>query len=1512
MNLTFKTALSAAAVVVMTATAVAQQRSAVGYVGTNRHRVAPTEVNATTHTAIRADIHPIGTPLRGQLHDTGVAPQARPAMKPLRILGDGTTIYGSLIYSTDASDSYGLYSFEASSYAKPTLVKGFNVDANGGGCYANGKYYFNSFVYTEEMGYTFSTLYTYDLATGETSQIINSFMQDYFDQTQIINDMTYDPTTDTFFAAGYIKEVIEEGVLERYRPAISTVDPSTGIVTPIAQTPQLIAVAVNHSGDLYGISKGASSALIRINKETGSYTEIGLTGLDTEYVQSATFDPVTDRLYWTACLSNGRTGLYEVDVNTGVAAKIYDFAANEEFAGIFIPDPSVDNAAPAAATSLTASFLNGSASGQFSAVAPSVTFGGAALTGQVTIVAKIDGNEVLNTSVAPGAKISVDATLSEGVHNFTVVASNAAGDGPRVGLSTYVGIDAPVQVGNLKVVADDNDNAVISWSAPTRGRNDGYLDASQLNYTVIRQPEGQVIAQGLTATTYTDNVTTATGRHYYTVVPFCDFREGLAADTEWGLFGVGTTVPCHFGFDTREEYDLFTVIDANNDYDPEYHWGAWMYAPEFAYSNVGEDGAAIYGYHPESDADDWLISPAFLTEAGKKYRLTFTMWTRGNSETLTVTAGSRNTIEGQEVILPTAQYKHTDKRVFTVDFTAATTGNYYVGFHITSTKKCWYLLIDDIKIDEVPDDNAPAAVANATVTPAAQGVLSAVVSFTAPTTNMAGATIASISSIKIYRGNATEAVATFDNPTPGAQLSWTDNSPVNGINTYRIVAYGAGDTAGAKAECSAWVGVDVPVAVEDLVFTSDGVHPYLTWVPPTVGINGGYVDPAQVYYVVLCNDGTSITTDYGVNEYVDTRIDGTDKQWYLQYAVWAVSTAGAGEYAVTDGQVFGDPYYTPFVESFADQTVATDPWTLHIVKGKYQLWGLYSMGYSPYCQAVDGDYGIATFSATSAGAVGDACRMITPKYCLSDFKTPMLSFCFFHSPSEDSIYGEEPFQDRLVFEVMLPDGSFEQVGDPIYVDDPTAYEGWYQYTVDLAPYRDLEWVRFSFHGIADYENDVNIDLIELFDAITDDLQVYSFNGPAHVKAGKEAYYKTTIYNAGINPASGYSVQLLRDGAVVSTVSGSTIAPDAYASFEFCMGSSLADEGKTYHYSVKVVYDPDVDLTNNVSSTVDTSITSPDVPEVHTLTGEVVDKNVRLSWDDANALRVLDSFEDYTSFAIDNLGDYTLVDGDGGYTYGFTDIYFENSGAPCAYMAFNPGALGLTILPEARPYSGQQVLAAFSAVDASGTAVQNDDWLISPRIFGGQTISFYAKTMMIEWGYELFDVLYSTSDRSTSVFRSIQGVTTTSGEWTRYDFTLPDAARYFAIRYCSNDCFIMFLDDLAFTQKIEETELTLTGFNVYRDGKLIAELQPTVHSFEDVVDRDGDYIYTVTAVFGDRESAPCEAFLAKVGEGGIDDITSDTDDTDATYYNLQGIRIAQPSAPGIYIRQQGNRAVKVRR
>ena len=49
--------------------------------------------------------------------------------------------------------------------------------------------------------------------------------------------------------------------------------------------------------------------------------------------------------------------------------------------------------------------------------------------------------------------------------------------------------------------------------------------------------------------------------------------------------------------------------------------------------------------------------------------------------------------------------------------------------------------------------------------------------------------------------------------------------------------------------------------------------------------------------------------------------------------------------------------------------------------------------------------------------------------------------------------------------------------------------------------------------------------------------------------------------------------------------------------------------------------------------------------------------------------------------------------------------------------------------------------------------------------------------------------------------------------------------------------------------------------------------------------------------------------------GVEDVVSDgvdADDSETEYYNLQGIRVHQPLAPGIYIRRQGNVVTKVTR
>ena len=49
----------------------------------------------------------------------------------------------------------------------------------------------------------------------------------------------------------------------------------------------------------------------------------------------------------------------------------------------------------------------------------------------------------------------------------------------------------------------------------------------------------------------------------------------------------------------------------------------------------------------------------------------------------------------------------------------------------------------------------------------------------------------------------------------------------------------------------------------------------------------------------------------------------------------------------------------------------------------------------------------------------------------------------------------------------------------------------------------------------------------------------------------------------------------------------------------------------------------------------------------------------------------------------------------------------------------------------------------------------------------------------------------------------------------------------------------------------------------------------------------------------------------VGEGGINDIAVDSDsDCPMEYFNLQGIRVAEPQPGAVYIRRQGRTAVKV--
>ncbi|MCH5222190.1 MAG: choice-of-anchor J domain-containing protein [Muribaculaceae bacterium] len=1482
----------------LTMGAVAQKRSP-QYQGSTRS-VAPIErTKAATRQArnfaptFSKEIGRVGL-----MHDASAIARSYTTTPPMRVLGDGTTIYGSVIYSSAwRAAEYGLYTFKASS--NPEISKYMAIEsyqANGGGTYADGKYYYNSYVYDDEggWGYTFSTFCTVDLATGNITRVTQGFLDGTFDQTQITHDMTYDPTTGQIFVVSYIKETDDTGLIEYFRPAVSTLDNYTGFVTPIAKTPSFIAIAANNAGELYGISKGASSALYRINKETGECTEIGRTGLNPEYVQSATFDPITDKLYWAATELNGNSGLYEVNVSTGKAEEICRFTNNEEITGIYIPAPEVSAAAPAAVSNQTVSFIDASLSGQLKFTVPSVAYNGSTLSAPLTADVTVDGEGYATLDVTPGQAVSLDISLTEGVHGYSVQISNSIGEGPRTGYSWYVGIDGPGHVENLTLEANSEGEPVISWTAPGVGRNGGYIDPTKLTYDVVRYPEVKMVASGISATTVTDTSKFDASNVYYVVTAYCDGRQGVETSTAEGLFGSGSELPVTFNFDNIEDFELCTVIDANNDGDAQYHWGYWFYSEDYSWTSADKDNAdrpetpcVVYGYNPLGPADDWIIMPPFTAEQGKKYRVTFRMWTRGNKEKLSVTAGPTATVADQKVILAEKEYNHTNHdSFFTAEFSATTTGNCYVGFHCTSASKMYYLFVDDVTIDEVPATDAPAAVENLTVTPGAKGALTATIEFKTPTVTADGKALSSLERIDIFRGNDNNVIHSFESPATGADLSWTDTEAVQGFNTYRVVAVNASG-AGEKAVETAYVGYDLPTAPTEVSLEDYDGHPVLRWIAPETGQNGGYINPDELIYRIIRSDNVIMSTRATGTEFVDMTLDPKKQQYFVYYQIEPISAAGIGDYALSNHIIFGDPYEGDFFESFSDAALSTDPWTTYLLEGNQQLWTLMSQGYYPYCMPADYDGGLAVFSS-SDGRPGWAGRLVSPKLRIDDMPVPLFSFAFYH---EMDYYGDV-YADRLIPEVRLPDGTYVALDEPIYVTDEKYDSGWWLYTYDLSDFKQYGAVQLSFHGIAEYANDVYIDMVSLESNVEYDLLGYTFSGPTSVQVGKTGKYRATIFNQGVKAADGYRIDLYRDGKVLlSDEATKPLASGEFATHEFSVPSTLEEEGNTYKYNVKIVFDKDEVLANNESEYIITRITAPDVPEPRFVEGEVTsENNVTLTWGEADALQVEDSFESYAAFSISDIGDYTLVDGDGAYTYTFTDIKFDNSGEPFAFMVFNPVVLGITMLDEYKTHTGNQVLTAWSSYDATtGKAVTNNDWFISPEVHPGTTVSFWAKTPGWEYGYESFEVMYSTTDRSTSAFNVLESVSSVPTEWTEYTYTLPSNAKYFAIHYNANDKFILYIDDLSFNAVCKLDGAEHSGYRIYRDGTAITETTATTHSYVDSNVAEGNHTYTVTALFGERESKPV-AVSVKVGESSLTEVASDNISitSDNGYILIEGV------------------------
>ena len=142
-------------------------------------------------------------------------------------------------------------------------------------------------------------------------------------------------------------------------------------------------------------------------------------------------------------------------------------------------------------------------------------------TANADLIAKIDATNKMGQPMQ-----YVDANPYKGVNTYYVIASRVAGEkGVPDSIRCYMGVDVPGAVQNIQIKKKGT-GIELSWEAPTKGLNNGFINESELTYTVTRMPDNVVVAKDLTGTKYEDNTLGEQQKYSYKIMAKSNAGEG--------------------------------------------------------------------------------------------------------------------------------------------------------------------------------------------------------------------------------------------------------------------------------------------------------------------------------------------------------------------------------------------------------------------------------------------------------------------------------------------------------------------------------------------------------------------------------------------------------------------------------------------------------------------------------------------------------------------------------------------------------------------------------------------------------------------------------------------------------------------------------------------------------------------------------------------------------------------------------------------------------------------------
>ncbi|MDE6410177.1 MAG: choice-of-anchor J domain-containing protein [Muribaculaceae bacterium] len=1363
--------------------------------------------------------------------------ESLPVKAPSRVTSEEAgRIYGGVIYAsnwTADNSPVGIYSFpinDGSQCRSEAIGDDYVVS---GGVYANGQYHFVS--YMSFMGMTFADLYTCDIETWTITRSLP------VKAGAIPQDMAYDPTTGNVYGC-FMNDNADGWVL-------GVLNLETGERRLLKDLDMIIlSVGVNSKGEWYGV--GYDGGFYRFDKETGDRTLIGSTGRHPAYSASGCFDLQTDKFYWECIEADAKGILYEIDTNTGVATPVTTIANNAEVVGMFIPVPEAADAAPTAVNDLKFDFEGGALSGEVVFTMPTMQFDGkGSLSGEFSWTVAINEREEATGKASPGEEVRVPVSVpSPGFYRANVSTTNAAGRSPLAMVETWIGQDMPVGVGNLNLVPGDGvTDIVLTWETPDKTLNGGFVDTDAITYDIVRMPDNKKVATGLKGNSFSETIPEPANvtLYSYSVTPVYNGYEGETMTSNSLAIGSANT-PLYNFLANEDDFAYFQVIDANNDGE------TWLF-----------DGAHIAARMKYSTAnnytmpmDDWLVTPRVRLKAGRMYRFAIDAGCYYSylPERLEVKMGTSATPEGLniEVIKPTVI---NNPEMSTIEgwFSVEEDGIYFFGIHAMSGADSMFLYVNNMAIEEGPLLGTPGNITSLSATAGAQGALTATLKGVAPTKTVDGNPLSDISEIKIVRDG--RPIGSITGVKPGEKFEYVDEKAVQSENTYVLTAV---NTVGAGYECkvSVYVGHDRPGLPLNVRATyTGGKSVTITWDAPAEGETGGYYDPSALTYTILrANDEKELATGVKELTFTDPNVplNGYRQEFYGYY-VYAQSPAGYGYGQLSNIVVVGEPYKMPFVETFANGKITNDPWDVSIPEESNGYWQLKLTGEYPDVESQDPEGGLVSFIPDESGDEG---TLTSGTISVKGAKNPVVEFWWYYLPGT---------YDTVKLLLSKDGGEFKEIGE-VRSSAESGNEGWRKKSVALTDLGDTSFIQIAFEARSGTGyNNIHLDNIRVKDIYDNNLAVLAVHAPARVNMGEKTSIGVSVENSGLNDADDYNVILYADDKEISSVKGKSIKPDEFVEVMFeIVPENTWNEVTTLSASLE--YAKDEYEGDNKTPKVEVRVVASKLPAVNDLSGKLDEAGrVNLEWSEPEIVEgsgetVTDGAEEYNSFLISDFGDWWTVDVDGLPTFGIRSstgsaVQYPNAGKPQAFIVFDPSEAGIPTeysdgTPTGwAPRTGEKYFASF------GGEGEGDNWLISPELPRvAQTISFYVKSQTAEYGYEKFEVLYSTTGTEVSDFTRIGDLRSAPVVWTEERVELPEGARYFAIRCVSNDTYVFMVDDITYLPAGAITEeLSLIGYNVYRDGVKVTEKPLVEMSYVDP-EVDGKlHSYAVAVVYDKGES-----------------------------------------------------------